>query len=78
MKKVDFIVDYKKYSITSDDVLRVARSAQPEAIRKFYTEVAGKRCPPTQLTRLAGGAPHTYSHNSRAHLTELGFRIEVL
>ena len=35
MKKVDFIVDYKKYSITSDDVLRVARSAQPEQSANF-------------------------------------------
>jgi hypothetical protein len=73
-----FVVHGKEYSITYDDVLRVAQTEQPETIRKFYVEVAGKRFPRTQLVRLASGAPHAWPRNSCVILKKLGFKVEAL
>ena len=46
-----------EYTLTQDDILRVAKSARPERIDTFYVEVEGKHFPPTQLIRVATGTP---------------------
>ena len=67
-----------EYTLTQDDILRVAKSARPERIDTFYVEVEGKHFPPTQLIRAATGTPHrVYSFNARSALTRLGFDIKA-
>lgn len=73
----EFQIDGKKYSLTTEDVRQAARSAQPKRIRDFYVEVDGRRFPPTQLVRLATGAPRVWSFNSRSILTKLGFQVKA-
>ena len=67
-----------EYTLTQDDILRVAKSARPERIDTFYVEVEGKYFPPTQLIRVATGTPHrVYSFNARSALTRLRFDIKA-
>ncbi len=79
MNSTTFQLHGKTYTISRDDVFRVARSVPPEPVTKFYVEIDGRRFPPTQLVRVAAttrDAP--YSHNARSILTRLGFTVKSL
>jgi hypothetical protein len=67
-----------EYTLTRDDILRVAQSTRPERIDTFYVAVEGKHFPPTQLIREATGTSHrVYSFNARSALTRLGFEVKA-
>lgn len=76
MATVTFTLHGETYSISRDDVLRVARTTAPDPIAAagYYVEIEGRQFPPTQLVHLAARTrrrPH--SHNSRSILARLGF-----
>lgn len=70
---ITFTLHGETYSISREDVLRVARM-EPDRISGYYVEILGRRFPPTQLVHLAARTrtrPHP--RNSRSHLARLGF-----
>jgi hypothetical protein len=69
-----FTLHGKTYSISRDDVLRIARSVEPDLIDQYYVEVHGRRFPPTQLVCLAAEtSTRPHPRNSRSILERLGF-----
>jgi hypothetical protein len=73
---VTFTLHGETYSISRDDVLRVARTAAPDPIAAagYYVEIEGRQFPPPQVVHLAARTrtrPH--SQNSRSILARLGF-----
>lgn len=68
----------RKYSISEDDVRRVARAHSAGSIVGYYVEVEGRRYPPKQLIRVATRTRDSFnSANARSALTRLGFVVRA-
>ena len=78
---VTFTLHGETYSVSRDDVLRVARTATPDPIAaaEYYVEIEGRQFPPIQLVRLAARTrTHPHSRNSRSILARLGFTARLV
>jgi len=73
---VSIIIHGEEFDISRERVLRVAGSAQPASLRRYYVEINGRRFPPKQLIRLVTGTQHSFnSSNARSALTRLQFEV---
>jgi hypothetical protein len=69
----------RDYTISDDDVRRVARAHAPGPLVGYYVEIDSRRYPPTQLIRHATGTRDRFnSANARSALTRLGFIVRVV
>lgn len=68
----------RDYTISDDDVRRVARLQAAEPLVGYYVEIDSRRYPPKQLIRLATGTRDRFnSANARSALTRLGFVVRA-
>jgi hypothetical protein len=68
----------RRFTLSRDDVERVARGIDPEPIDVLFTVVDGRRFPPKQLVEALTGLDRAdfNSHQARSLLVRLGFVVE--
>jgi len=72
-------IQRRDYTISDEDVRRVAQAHAPEPLVAYYVKVEGRRYPPKQLIRLATGTRDRFnSANARSALTRLGFIVRAV
>ena len=77
--KVSMIIQGKQFTISDQDIRKVAFGALPEKIRAYYVDLGGKRFSPKQLIRLVTKTTDSFnSSNARSILTRLGFTVKAL
>ena len=79
MPNVTIQIRGRDYTISREDIIRVAHSNEPGPIKTYYVEVESKKHPPKQLIRLATGTRSPFdSANARSALTKLGFVVKAI